>query len=259
MMAARGGDGNVGLYDAATGVAIGDTIAIPDGEMESIALRPDGRELAIGGSPQVGMQICDLDPQHWVNAACRLAGRNLTREEWVTNIGALRHYRPTSHEFPSPPDVVHIVRTPTVTDDVAVARATTWFSWRDFPLAIRELLPSSTGVSGRQGVGARRAATAWRTASRRFFALDSLTTARTSGLLMAQSAAMCRIRARRTGASKWSGTTPSAWALAMASVFICVLRVAYAWGGSEPRSRRCQVTNRTMSGCWAYPSESWAA
>ena len=46
------------------------------------------------------MQICDLDPQHWVNAACRLAGRNLTREEWVTNIGALRHYRPTSREIP---------------------------------------------------------------------------------------------------------------------------------------------------------------
>ena len=59
------------------------------------ALRLDGLELAIGGSPDAGMQIWDLDPDHWIDAACCLAGRNLTREEWDTNIGILGEYRPT--------------------------------------------------------------------------------------------------------------------------------------------------------------------
>ena len=100
IIAARGGDGNVALYDVATGVAIGDPIAIPNGEMETIALRPDGLELAIGGSTQTGMRIWDLDPEHGTSAACRLAGRNLTRDEWETNIGDLSEYRPTCPQFP---------------------------------------------------------------------------------------------------------------------------------------------------------------
>jgi hypothetical protein len=35
-----------------------------------------------------------LDPTSWIDAACRLAGRNLTAEEWATNIGDLAEYGP---------------------------------------------------------------------------------------------------------------------------------------------------------------------
>ena len=46
-------------------------------------------------------QIWDLDPAHWVSAACGVAGRNLTRDEWATHIGDLSPYRPTCPQFPS--------------------------------------------------------------------------------------------------------------------------------------------------------------
>jgi hypothetical protein len=83
------------MHDIATATAIGDAITIPDDEVNVIALRPDGLELAVGGSATRGMQIWDLDPDHWLDAACRLAGRDLTREEWDTNIGDLLGYRST--------------------------------------------------------------------------------------------------------------------------------------------------------------------
>ena len=56
--------------------------------------------MAIGGGIENGYQIWDLDPDHWIEAACRLAGRNLTAEEWATNIGDLAEYRPTCPQLP---------------------------------------------------------------------------------------------------------------------------------------------------------------
>ncbi len=46
------------------------------------------------------MQIWDLDPARWETAACEVAGRNLTREEWETHIGDLASYRATCPELP---------------------------------------------------------------------------------------------------------------------------------------------------------------
>ena len=63
------------------------------------ALRPDGTELAVGGSREAGIQVWDLDPEQWVAAACRLAGRNLTAEEWSTNLADLAAYRATCPQF----------------------------------------------------------------------------------------------------------------------------------------------------------------
>ena len=45
-------------------------------------------------------QIWDLDPTSWIDAACRLAGRNLSAEELATNIGPLAEYRPTCGQYP---------------------------------------------------------------------------------------------------------------------------------------------------------------
>ena len=46
------------------------------------------------------VQIWDLDPSRWETAACEVAGRNLTREEWETHIGDLASYRATCPELP---------------------------------------------------------------------------------------------------------------------------------------------------------------
>ena len=39
-------------------------------------------------------------PEHWVTAACRVAGRNITRAEWADKIGELAPYQATCPDFP---------------------------------------------------------------------------------------------------------------------------------------------------------------
>ena len=57
------------------------------------ALRPDGHELAV--ATPAGTVLWDLDPEHWLKAACQVAGRNMTPQEWTTYIGDLAPYRQT--------------------------------------------------------------------------------------------------------------------------------------------------------------------
>jgi DNA-binding SARP family transcriptional activator/WD40 repeat protein/tRNA A-37 threonylcarbamoyl transferase component Bud32 len=106
LIATKGGDHSVVLYDVETGVRIGSPITIPDDEANWIALSLDGRWLATGGEAADGRrasQIWDLDPQAWVTAACRVAGRNLTREEWEAHIGTLARHRQTCPDLPAAP------------------------------------------------------------------------------------------------------------------------------------------------------------
>ncbi len=82
------------IYDVATRTRLGDPIATeapfdgPKGE-----LRPDGKAVAINRGD--GFRIWDLDPDHLAEAACRLAGRNLTGAEWATYLGSQAPYRDT--------------------------------------------------------------------------------------------------------------------------------------------------------------------
>ena len=68
-------------------------------ETLATALHPDGEELAIGGGVDRPFLVWDLDPAHWLTAACELAGRNLTQDEWATYIGDLAEYHPTCPEY----------------------------------------------------------------------------------------------------------------------------------------------------------------
>jgi WD40 repeat protein len=95
MIAIRGGDGTIGLFDVASGVQIGLPITISDDEVTSIALALDGTTLAAGGGLEDGVALWDLRPESWIAAACALAGRDLTEEEWDNNIGDLAEYRST--------------------------------------------------------------------------------------------------------------------------------------------------------------------
>ena len=96
---ATGADHSVTLYDVGSGEQIGDRIQIPNTEPRGSAIRPDGLEMAFGGGIYTDIVAWDLDPQHWVTAACTLAGRNLTHEEWDTYLGGLGAYRSTCPEF----------------------------------------------------------------------------------------------------------------------------------------------------------------
>ena len=94
LLVTRSGAGDINLFDIPTGERIGTPISVPYGEANGIGLRFDGKEMFFGGSSTTGTLFWDLDPQHWVEAACQLAGRNLTREEWESNIGPLAPYQP---------------------------------------------------------------------------------------------------------------------------------------------------------------------
>ncbi len=50
--------------------------------------------MAVGGGGPDGFTLWDLDPQHWITAACRLAGRNMTQAEWNSDVGSLDTYNP---------------------------------------------------------------------------------------------------------------------------------------------------------------------
>ena len=96
---ATGQDHSVTLYDIASGEQIGDRLIIPDDEIVASAIRPDGKQLAIGGGVDKAFVVWDLDPEHWIKAACGFAGRNLTQDEWDTYFGDLGDYHATCPEY----------------------------------------------------------------------------------------------------------------------------------------------------------------
>jgi hypothetical protein len=95
----RGDDETLRIYDVASRTPLGDPIDLDRFFMESGAvLRDDG--LAAAAVTGRGIVVWDLDPQHWIEAACQLAGRNLTHAEWDQYIGDLAPYRQTCPQFP---------------------------------------------------------------------------------------------------------------------------------------------------------------
>jgi hypothetical protein len=88
------------LFDTASGVRLGTPIDVPNDQESLMALSEQGDRMAIGGGDEAGVQIWNLDPAGWVVAACQLAGRNLTRDEWSSHIGDLAPYRATCPDLP---------------------------------------------------------------------------------------------------------------------------------------------------------------
>jgi DNA-binding winged helix-turn-helix (wHTH) protein len=92
-----GFDRTLHLYDVETRTQLGD--AIPVGvSFAGAALRGDGLEATV--ATDQGIAAWDLDPDHWVDGAGQIAGRNLTRAEWDQYIGRLEAYRRTCSAFP---------------------------------------------------------------------------------------------------------------------------------------------------------------
>lgn len=100
LLMARGSGGTaVRLYDVGTGSQLGGPIpiALRGRWTGGSSLRPDGRQLAVPG--QFGISLWNLDPAAWHTAACQLAGRNLTKQEWDQYLGGLAPYHATCPQF----------------------------------------------------------------------------------------------------------------------------------------------------------------
>jgi WD40 repeat protein len=90
------------VYDVASTRQIGRTLPVeldPDVAQIGATLRPDGEQLAV--ATEHGVQLWNLDPEAWREAACRLAGRNLTHEEWDNYIPQGEPYRATCSQWPT--------------------------------------------------------------------------------------------------------------------------------------------------------------
>jgi DNA-binding SARP family transcriptional activator/WD40 repeat protein len=94
----RADDDSLRFYDIPTRTQLGDPIDT-DVPFASAALRADG--MAAAAVTGLGIVTWDLDPARWEEAACVLAGRNLTREEWDQYIGDLAPYGPTCADQPA--------------------------------------------------------------------------------------------------------------------------------------------------------------
>jgi WD40 repeat protein len=90
---ATGSDGSASLYDLASGLRLGDPIPTADRGGFAASLRPDGRELAVVLDD--GVQVWNLDSAVQLEAACRIAGRDLTRDEWEEHLGEVAPYHST--------------------------------------------------------------------------------------------------------------------------------------------------------------------
>ncbi len=93
-----GADRNLRLYDIPTRTVLGDPLDT-NTDFASIKLRGDGKLAAVAAND--GLIVWDLDPAHWDNAACQLAGRNLTHEEWKRYLGTIAPYSTTCPQYPS--------------------------------------------------------------------------------------------------------------------------------------------------------------
>jgi hypothetical protein len=70
------------LYDAPTGERIGEPFRTDGRTLAPGVVRPDGREMAL--SMPDGVMLWDIDPEHLFEYVCRVAGRDLTDNEWRT-------------------------------------------------------------------------------------------------------------------------------------------------------------------------------
>ncbi len=96
LLLARANDNTISLYDVQSRQRIGDSIASGNADAD---LRPDGRELLVAGDDGTGVLAWNLDPLTLSQAACDVAGRNLTRPEWDTYIGHLDSYHQICPQF----------------------------------------------------------------------------------------------------------------------------------------------------------------
>ncbi|MFG1628696.1 BTAD domain-containing putative transcriptional regulator [Kribbella sp. NPDC049227] len=92
LLVTAGWDGVVSLFDGKTAALLG-SIATPNQQLVTADFLPDGYTVAIA-SYDDGVYHWDTRLEHAIETACRMAGRDLTEQEWRENFGD-RPYRKT--------------------------------------------------------------------------------------------------------------------------------------------------------------------
>jgi hypothetical protein len=100
ILASGSWDNTIVLWDVKTRKAIGEFLTGHRGEVNSVSFSPDGSILASGSRDQT-VVLWDTDIESWKTHACRIANRNLTKEEWKLYLGQ-EPYRKTCPSLPGP-------------------------------------------------------------------------------------------------------------------------------------------------------------
>ena len=74
-------DGRVGLWDGNTGALRGSIVTNPN-VTTAAGFAPDGHTVVIASTDGT-LARWDTDVEQWISAACAIAGRSLTRDEWA--------------------------------------------------------------------------------------------------------------------------------------------------------------------------------
>ena len=91
---------NILLWDVATRQLIGQPLVGHTDLIADIAFSPDGQTLASGGWDKK-LLLWDVSLESWINNACRVANRNMTRAEWERYFPE-QPYRKTCPNLPEP-------------------------------------------------------------------------------------------------------------------------------------------------------------
>ena len=86
-------DFSIRLVDVRDGAPLGEPIWASDVGFGFSGFAPDGSVLVMPGP--TGAVILDLEVGHWRDAACELAGRQLTRAEWDQYLPSAGGYAPS--------------------------------------------------------------------------------------------------------------------------------------------------------------------
>ncbi len=99
ILASRSSDATIRLWDVASQQLIGESFQGLNGSIGSETFSADGRTL-ISFDGAATIRLWDISPQSSSERACRIAGRNLSMDEWVQFIGSERPYERTCPQFP---------------------------------------------------------------------------------------------------------------------------------------------------------------
>ncbi len=139
-----GQDGALILWDVTTHRLLGTLLSRPD-PVRSVDFSPDGQMLASVSSNDGVITLWDADPMSWQERACRMAARNLTRQEWERYLGE-EPYRLTCPQ--SPPPAVEVetgVISSAPASRLAPSTSGVANNFSTAPVAITEAFDSSQG------------------------------------------------------------------------------------------------------------------
>jgi hypothetical protein len=80
---------------------LGDSFVVREGPITGVAFGPEGNSVFAAHDGQASLVVYDVDSDSWLNRACEVANRNLSREEWARFLGADVPYQRLWHDLPN--------------------------------------------------------------------------------------------------------------------------------------------------------------